>query len=114
MDAEGAMKRCDGSNRSRWLRWTVLLTAALPQWVGATAQCPPGTGEKGPVFWAVGFGVLGLFFVLGLAVVFGAVRATRGLKWTRRLPLLLAALVAMLCLWTLGLWLFGSYFVMVC
>ncbi|MGO1002254.1 hypothetical protein [Lysobacter sp. CA196] len=108
------MTRTDGSKRSRWLRWTALLTASLPQWAGATTQCPPGSGEKGALFWALGFGVLGLFFVLGLAAVFGAVRASRGLKWTRRLPLLLAAPVAMLCLWTLGLWLFGSYFVMVC
>ncbi|WP_408950793.1 hypothetical protein [Lysobacter sp. Hz 25] len=107
------MKRIGGSNRSG-LRWAVLLAASWPQWAGATAQCPPGSGEKGPVFWALGFGMLGLFFVLGLAAVVGAVRATRGLKWTRRLPLLLAALVAMLCLWMLGLWLFGSYFVMVC
>lgn len=108
------MKPLDGSKPSRWLLWLVALIASLPQWAGATTQCPPGTGEKGPVFWALGFGMLGLFFVLGLAAVFGAVRATRGLKWTRRLPLLLAALVAMLCLWTLGLWLFGSYFIMVC
>jgi len=108
------MKPSDGPNRNG-LRATALLAASsLPQWVGATAQCAPGSGEKGPVFWALGLGVLGLFFVLGLAAAFGAVRATRGLKWTRRLPLLLAALVAMLCLWTLGLWLFGSYFVMVC
>lgn len=108
------MKPGDGPSRSGLRGAALLLAALLPQWVGATAQCPPGSGEKGPVFWALGFGVLGLFFVLGLAAVYGAVRATRGLKWTPRLPLLLAALVAMLCLWTLGLWLFGSYFVMVC
>ncbi|ALN92820.1 hypothetical protein [Lysobacter gummosus] len=49
-----------------------------------------------------------------MAIVIGAVRATRAQRWTRRVPLLILAAVAMLGSWVLGLFVFVNGFVMVC
>ncbi|MFD0322131.1 hypothetical protein [Lysobacter gummosus] len=99
----------------RWVaRCGAALCVAVSGAAGATRQCPPGSGEKSTLFWAAGWSVFGLFLLLGLAIVIGAVRATRAQRWTRRVPLLILAAVAMLGSWVLGLFVFVNGFVMVC
>lgn len=95
-------------------RGAALACALWPALAAATQRCPPEFAPKSTGFWALGFAILGVFLVLGLALPFFAVRLSRGRRgWTRAAWILLACL-AMLACWIAGLWIFGAYFVMVC
>ncbi|UZW62008.1 hypothetical protein [Lysobacter enzymogenes] len=94
-----------------------LLAAACALWpslASAMARCPPEYGEKSTAFWALGWGVVGLFAVLGMALPVLAARWTLGRGGWLRAAWILLACLAMLGCWIAGLSIFGVYFVMVC
>ncbi len=95
-------------------RCAALACALWPTLASATAQCPPEYGEKSAAFWALGWAVLGLFVLLGLALPVVAARWALGRGGWARAAWILAACLAMLGCWIAGLWIFGVYFVMVC
>ncbi len=105
----------------RWKSYRSLtqsITAALlcgsPALASAMAQCPPEAGEKSAAFWALGWAILTIFVLAGLALpllTFKVTRsAQRGSRWTLRI----ASVPAMLAMWLLGSGLFLSQFVLVC
>lgn len=78
---------------------------------------PVPAGKRGEIHAVLGRGlerVRPVPAVGAVAIVIGAVRATRAQRWTRRVPLLILAAVAMLGSWVLGLFVFVNGFVMVC
>ena len=95
-------------------RCAALVCALWPALALATAQCPPEYGEKSSAFWALGWAVLGLFALLGLALPVVAVRGTLGRGGLVRAVWVFAAVLAMFGCWIAGLAIFGIYFVMVC
>ncbi|KQU80989.1 hypothetical protein ASE08_12030 [Rhizobacter sp. Root16D2] len=80
----------------------------------ATRQCPPEFGKKSDGFMAVGWSLLLLALVAGVALMYLVVKRTRGWKLRHRLPALLLGVAAMLAVWTGGLAIFFGGFVFVC
>ncbi|MEI2431068.1 hypothetical protein RDV84_13470 [Lysobacter yananisis] len=103
-----------GPWKRRTKRCAALACALWPALSLATTQCPPEYGEKSLAFWALGWTVLGLFALLGLALPVVAVRSTLGRGGWLRAAWILLACLAMLGCWIAGLSIFGVYFVMVC
>ncbi|MBW8807759.1 MAG: hypothetical protein JF591_02795 [Lysobacter sp.] len=98
----------------RFARLSIAASTAYPMLAAATTQCPPGSSDKNALFWTVGFSVLGLFVLLGLAAPFAAIRFTRVRGTAVRVLWTLAACVPMLGVWLLGLMVFGNVFIMSC
>ena len=80
----------------------------------ATRQCPPEFGKKSDGFMMVGWGLLLLALVAGMALMYLVVKRTRRWKRWHRLPALLLGLVAMLAVWIGGLAIFFGGFVFTC
>jgi uncharacterized membrane protein YhaH (DUF805 family) len=94
-----------------------LSLAAVAAWAllgAAPVPCPPEKGEKSAGFWALGFCVLGVFVLIGLAIPILAIRITRGHRVARRMAWTLAACVPMLGLWLAGLLVFVEFFTLRC
>lgn len=79
----------------------------------ALTRCPHES-DKGATFWGLGFAVLSVFVLLGLAAPFAAIRLTRGRRTAPRVLWTLAACVPMLGVWLLGLGIFFATFVLSC
>ncbi|UOF13757.1 hypothetical protein IEQ11_18725 [Lysobacter capsici] len=95
-------------------RLSLAAVAAWPLLAVATVSCPPEYGEKSAGFWALGFCVLGVFVLIGLAIPILAIRITRGRRVARRMAWTLAACVPMLGLWLAGLLVFVEFFTLRC
>lgn len=95
-------------------RLSIAAIAAWPLLAAATMPCPPEYGEKSAGFWALGFCVLGVFALLGLAIPVAAIRMTRGCRAVRRVAWTLAACIPMLGLWLAGLLVFVEFFTLRC
>jgi len=80
----------------------------------ATRQCPPEFGKKSDGFMMVGWSLLLLALMAGLALMYLVVKRTRGWKLRHRLPALLSGLAAMLAVWIGGLAIFFGGFVFTC
>lgn len=80
----------------------------------ATRQCPPEFGKKSDAFMAVGWSLLLLALVAGMALMYLVVKHTRSWKLWHRLPALLLGLAAMLAVWIGGLAIFFGGFVFTC
>jgi hypothetical protein len=110
----------DSNRRTRsacargFARLSIAALTAWPMLAAAFTQCPPGSSDKNALFWIVGFAVLGLFVLLGLAAPIMALRFSRGRKTIARVLWTSAACVPMLAVWLLGLFVFGRVFIMSC
>lgn len=95
-------------------RLSLTAVAAWPLLAAATVRCPPEYGEKSAGFWVLGFCVLGMFVLIGVAIPIAAIRITRGRRVARRVAWTLAACVPMLGLWLAGLLVFVEFFTLRC
>ncbi len=92
---------------------TMALGLLGPASAWAMAKCPPES-HKSDAFMALGWGLLLWFVAAGLALPVLAVLKTRGRRLRARVAWFLAACVAMLVLWLLGLWVFLVGFALQC
>ncbi|WP_457335076.1 hypothetical protein [Rhizobacter sp. P5_C2] len=80
----------------------------------ATRQCPPEFGKKSDGFMMVGWSVLLLALVAGIALMYLVVKRTRRWKLWHRLPALLLGGAGMLAVWVGGIGIFYGAFVFAC
>ena len=80
----------------------------------ATRQCPPEFGEKSSAFMMVGWSLLFLALVLGMALLYFVIKRTRGWKLWHRIPVLLLGGIGMLAVWFVGLGVFVGGFALAC
>lgn len=88
--------------------------AAWPGLAAAMKQCPPEAGEKSPLFLGLGWGVLGLFVLLGLSMPVLGWRLSRRRSAGWRALALLLGVALMFAVWLLGLAVFLVFFVLPC